>query len=77
MNDASIPSCPKYQFEPGSEDSSASGSVAARVGDNLIEATMVAPGVEKCSSVVGATLLESSRMSTDEGYELKASYKTQ
>ena len=54
MNDASIPSCPKYQSEPGSEGSSASGSVVARVGDSLIGATMVVPGVEKCGEVVGA-----------------------
>ena len=50
-NDASIPSCPKYQSDPGSGGSSANGSVGARVGDSLIGATMVPPGVEKCGEV--------------------------
>lgn len=53
-NDASMPSCPKYQSDPGSGGSSASGSVAARVGDSLIGATMLGPGVEKCDEVDGA-----------------------
>jgi hypothetical protein len=56
-NDASMPSCPKYQSEPGSGGSSASGSVPARVGDNLIGATMVAPDVAKCEEVVDAPRL--------------------
>jgi len=59
-NDSLMPSCSKYQSDPGSEGSSASGSVPARVGENLIGATMVAPGVAKCEevAVVPRLLLE-------------------
>ncbi len=52
-----MPSCPKYQSEPGSEGLSASGSVPARVGDSLIGATMVAPGTAKCGEIAGASRL--------------------
>lgn len=52
-----MPSCPKYQSDPGSGSSSGSGSVGARVGDSLIGATMVVPGLEKWGEVAGAPWL--------------------
>jgi hypothetical protein len=56
-NVASMLSCLKYQSEPGSGGSSASGSVGARDDGSPIGATMVAPGVEKWDEVGSAVRL--------------------